>query len=190
MTRILSLCACLLLALTCGCSSSQTKVAKGYSNNSLDGAPAWVLDPTSAKGLTAVGSAQRSPGGIQFQRSEAMASGRDELARMLGIKVKNMMSNFSRQTGVGEGQSFDKVTEDVSKQLARETLNGSRQKDLWLAQDGTMYILVALDPKNVAEVAKRSMLTSLKNDDALYQQAEAKNALEGLDADIDREFTK
>lgn len=184
------ICVLLTFAFLAACAAPETKVSKGFSNPSLDGAPAWVLDPGSQKGLNAVGSAQRSPGGIQFQRNEAMASGRDELARMLGTKVKNMMSNFARQTGVGEGQSFDKVTEDVSKQLARETLNGSRQKDLWIAQDGTMYILVTLDPKSVAEVAKQSVLTSMGKQQALYQQAEAKKALEKLDEDIDKEFNQ
>jgi hypothetical protein len=190
MTKILSICVCLLVTFASGCSSPQPKVAKGFTNASLDGAPGWVLDPTSAKGVAAVGSAQRSPGGIQFQRNEAMASGRDELSRMLGLRVKNMLSNFSRQTGVGEGQSFDKVTEDVSRQMSKETLNGSKQKDLWIAPDGTLFILVSLDPKSVADIAKQSVLTSMRNDKALYQQAEAKKALDSLDSAIDKEFTQ
>jgi len=181
---------CLLVAIISGCSSVPTKVAKGYSNPSLDGAPGWVLDPTSTPGLSAVGSAAHSLGGIQFQRTEAMAAGRDGLARMISLKVKNSLSNFARQTGVGDSQTFDKVTSDVSKQLASETLNGSRQKDMWIAHDGTMHILVILDPKSVAEATKQAVRTSFKNDNARFQQAESATALKELDADIDKEFNK
>ncbi len=188
MSRIGIIITLLAMTLLAACSSTQTNMSKGYTNPSLDGAPKWVLDPASAGGLSAVGSAAKSPGGIQFQRNEAMASGRDELARMLSLKVKNSFQNFSEQTGVGDSQTFDKVTRDVSQQLAKQTLNGSKQKDLWLAQDGTMYILVALDPKSVADVTKQMAITSLGNDQALFQKAEAKKAIEELKADIDKEF--
>lgn len=184
-------CLALMAALAGGCSSTpETKVAKGYVNPALEGAPAWVLDPSSVPGLAAVGSAQRGLGGLQFQRNEAMASGRDELARMLSLRVKNSFENFAQQTGVADSQTFDKVTKDVSKQLANETLTGSKQKDLWLAPDGTMWILVALDPKSVSEVAKQRVVSSLKNENAKYQQAEAKEALAKLEADIDKAFNQ
>lgn len=181
---------CLLVAIISACSSVPSKVAKGYTNPSLDGAPGWVLDPASTPGLSGVGSAQPSLGGIQFQRTEAMAAGRDELARMISLKVKNSMENFARQTGVGDSQTFDKVAKDTSKQLAHETLNGSRQKDLWVAQDGTLWVLVTLDSKIVAEAAKHAVRSSYNNDNALFQQKESTSALKELDADIDKEFNK
>lgn len=190
MSKIKIILTFLTLALLAACSGTQTNMSKGFSSPSLDGAPQWVLDPASAGGLTAVGSAAKSPGGIQFQRNEAMATGRDELARMLSVKVKNSFKNFSEQTGVGDSQTFDKVTTDVSQQLAKQTLNGSKQKDLWLAQDGTMYILVSLDPKSVADITKQMAVASLNNDQALFQKAEAKKAIEELKADIDKEFNQ
>jgi hypothetical protein len=182
---------CYLLVMTiCGCGGVQNKIAKGSSNSSLDGAPNWVLDPSSIAGVCAVGSAAHSLGGIQFQRNEAMANGRDELARMITVKVKNGFNNFAEQTGVGDSQTFDKVTKDVSQQLAKQTLNGSRQKDMWISQDGTMYLLVILDPKSVALAAKQAARTSFKNEDALSQKLESKEALKKLDEDIDKEFDK
>lgn len=186
MTRLLTIC-CLLLVLA-ACSTTPSKVAKG-GNPTLEGAPTWVLDPGSVKGLAAVGSAQKSPGGIQFQRNEAMATGRDELARMISIRVSNSFKNFNRSTGVGDAQTFDKVTEDVSKQVAKETLNGSHQKDLWVAPDGTLFVLVSLDPKDVADLVKQAAVASFKNDSAKWQQEEAKKAFQELDASIDKEFS-
>ncbi|MBU5614487.1 LPP20 family lipoprotein [Geomonas azotofigens] len=180
----------LALALLAACSSTQTNVAKGVANPVGEGAPQWVLDPGSVAGLNAVGSAAKSPGGIQFQRNEAMAGGRDELARILSVKVKNSFKNFSEQTGVGDSQTFDKVTTSVSQQLAKQTLNGSKQKDLWLGQDGTMYILVSLDPKAVADITKQLAISSLNNERALFQKEEAKKAFNELEADIDKEFNQ
>ena len=188
MNKLILLSIGILVAIISGCSSVPSKVAKGYSNPSLDGAPGWVLDPTSTPGIVAIGSAALGLGGVQFQRTEAMAAGRDELARILSLKVKNSLENFARQTGIGDSQTFDKVTKDTSRQLAKETLNGSRQKDLWLAQDGTMFILVMLESKSVAEAAKRAIRSSFTNDNANFQQVESAAALKELDANIDKEF--
>ncbi|MDH5465542.1 MAG: LPP20 family lipoprotein, partial [Thiovulaceae bacterium] len=64
-------------------------------------APTWVCIPEVAGGVASVGSAQKSPAGTGFQRQEAMANGRDALARQISVKVKNMFKNFTQATGVG-----------------------------------------------------------------------------------------
>jgi len=153
----------------------------------MAGAPMWVLDPTVEGGIAAVGSAQQSPGGFQFQKTEALANARDELARILSVKVTNMVKNFSQSTGVGDAQTFEKVAQQVSKQVASQTLSGSRQKSLWInPANNEVFILVVLDPEAVKAAAKASVTTSLKNDQALWQQFQAKKADSALDAEVDK----
>ncbi len=152
-------------------------------------APSWVCDPFIEGGLGAVGSAQANPLGRQFQTTEAMANARDMLARELGTKVKNIFKNFSQSTGVGEDQTVEKVAANVSKQIANENIEGARQKNRWIAPDGTLFVHVILDPKGVADFkskTKDKIKTSLKNEQALYQQFVAKKAMEELDNEIDK----
>ncbi len=153
----------------------------------LSGAPMWVLDPSVDGGIAAVGSAQKSPGGLQFQRTEALANARDELARILSVKVNNMVKNFSQSTGVGDAQTFEKVAQQVSKQVASQTLSGSKQKAIWMNPvTGELFVHVVLDPESVKAAAKSSVMTSLKNEQALWQQFQAKKADAALDAEVDK----
>jgi hypothetical protein len=155
-------------------------------------APDWMCDPFVDGGLAAVGSAPVNPLGKSFQQTEAMANARDALARELGTKVKNMFKQFAQSTGVGENQSVEKVATNVSKQISSQNIEGARQRGRWInPEDKTLYIHVVMDPTYVAsfkEEAKKVVKTSLKNDEALYQQFLAKRAMDELDAEIDKEL--
>jgi len=140
-------------------------------------APDWLCNPTMEGGLAAVGSAPKNPLGRGFQQTEAMADARDALARQLGTKVKNMFKKFVRTTGVGESQTIEKVATNVSKQIASQDIEGARQVGRWVGPDGTLYLRVVLDPASIEAVksdAKNAIKTSLKNNEALYQQFVAK----------------
>ncbi len=154
-------------------------------------APDWLCDPTMEGGLAAIGSAPKSPLGRGFQQTEAMADARDALARQLGTKVKNMFKKFARTTGIGESQSVEKVATSVSKQIASQDIEGARQIGRWVGPDGTLYLRVVLDPTSIETVkadAKDAIQTSLKNNDALYQQFVAKKGFEELDSELDKEL--
>jgi len=140
-------------------------------------------------GLFGVGSSEKNPLGISFQRTEAAAAARDALARQLKIKVKNMFKQFQATTGIGDAQTADKATQNVSKQVAEATLSGSKIMKTWVSPKGTMFVLVGMpDPKAVAEQVKNIAKTSFKNDKALWQEFKAKKAEQELDAAVEKEF--
>ena len=151
-------------------------------------APTWVCIPEVAGGIAAVGSAQKSPAGTGFQRQEAMANGRDALARQIAVKVKNMFKNFTQATGVGDEATVEKMSSNVSKQVANQTLSGTAMKGRWIAPDGTMYVLIVLDPTAAVAATKAKVQTSLRNEKALWQQFQAKKAQAELDAEIEKEM--
>lgn len=187
-TKIVSLALSAALAATfTACGGKPAPEAQSAEAAGLAGAPMWVLDPTVEGGIAAVGSAQKSPGGLQFQKTEALANARDELARILSVKVNNMVKNFSQATGVGDAQTFEKVAQQVSKQVASQTLSGSKQKAIWInPATGELFVHVVLDPQSVKDAAKDSVMTSLKNEQALWQQFQAKKADDALDAEVDK----
>jgi len=159
----------------------------------IDGkqAPSWVCDGGAMMegGLFAVGSAEMSPLGRSFQRTEATAAARDSLARQIKVKVKNMFKQFQAATGIGDEQTAEKATQNVSKQVAQATLSGSKAMKVWLAPKGTMYVLVGMpDPKAVQQEVKKAVKTSLHNEKALWQKFLAQKADKELDAAVDKEF--
>ena len=166
------------------------KIQNSKWKNEFENAPAWVLNPEVVGGLSAIGSAKIGKAGIQFARVEALANARDELARQISVKVKNMVKNFTQVTGIGDEETVDKVSVQVSKQITSQVLRGSKQKDMWISPSGTLYVLVIVDPESVKELVKQQTLTSFKKDKALWQQFQAKKAYEELEKEIQKEFAE
>ena len=183
-----SLASVAVMALLTGCGQSSESVEPGaYTNPELQGAPKWVLIPEVEGVIAALGVAQTNAGNdIGYQREEAMGNGRDNLARSLSIKVSNMLKTYKAATGSGEDKTFDKSSESVSKQIASKTLNGSKLKDMWISRSGTMYALMVLDTKNVANILEESIKTTYKNDKAMYQKFLHSKAQGDLDKELEK----
>ena len=159
----------------------------------MDGtqAPQWVCDEgaTMEGGLFAVGSAEKNPIGRSFQKIEAISAARDALSRQISIKVKNMFKQFQATTGIGDAQTADKATQNVSKQISAQTLAGTKVFKTWMSPTGAMYVLVGMpDPQAVQTEVKKAVKTSLHNDKALWQKFLAQKADKDLDAAVDKEF--
>jgi len=165
-------------------SQEPPKIQNAKWGNEFANAPKWVLNPQSEGVLSAVGSAKIGKAGIQFAKIEALANARDELARQLSVKVKNMIKNFTQQIGVGDDQTVDKVAVQVSKQVTSQVLQGSKQKDMWISPSGELYVLVILDPTSVKDAIKQATISSFKNYKALWQKFQAKQAFDELDREI------
>jgi ribosomal protein S20 len=175
-----------------GCNQNQP--APQIQQCTIEGAtaPSWVCDggATMEGGLFGVGSAEKNPMGISFQRIEAAAAARDALARQLKVKVKNMFKQFQATTGIGDAQTADKATQNVSKQVAQATLSGSKIMKTWVSpKTKTLFVLVGMpDPKAVAQQVKKAVKTTFHNDQALWQEFKAKKADQELDAAVEKEF--
>ena len=169
----------------CGSTPKETGVE---SYGPLAGAPAWVLSPEVDGALAAVGSARIGGAGMNFARTEALAVARDELARQMSVKVNNMVKNFTETTGIGDAETVDKVATQVSKQVASETLVGSKQTETWISPEKELYLLVVLDADTAQEAVKNATATSFKNDQALWQKFQAQKAQDELSEAVEKEF--
>jgi len=148
-------------------------------------APVWICAPKDTKEyITAVGSAEKSPLGFNFQRTEALSAARDALARRIEVKVKNIFKRFESVTGAKNNKTAEKVVENVSKQVANITLRNTKILATWQSKNGTLYVLVGVPKKNIEEEIK----TSLSSKDALYQKYIANKEWEKLDKEIKAEF--
>lgn len=152
-------------------------------------APQFTCDPFAEGSIVALGVAQMNAGNDKsMQRTEAMASARDALARQIEVKVSNLFKSFKATTGAGADATFDKATSDVSKQLASQTLQGSRQIGMsWRhPKTGELFILVGVSNEPVKKEMEKAVKTSFKNDQALYQKFLAAKA----DGELDKELEK
>ncbi|MDD5717002.1 MAG: LPP20 family lipoprotein [Sulfuricurvum sp.] len=187
---LLSLAATAALLIS-GCAqkteTSMTSNAPAHLNLEFDGAPAWVMDPSVEGAICAVGSAKVGPAGMSFAITEATGNGRDDLARQIQTNVSNMLKNFTQQTGVGDQATVDKAVANVSKQLAKQDLSGSKATKKWISKTGTLWVLVVMqDPSKTIAAVKESVKTSYRNDEALWQQFQAKKAQDELDASLEK----
>ena len=185
MKKIIGIIGVCLLVFS-GCATKEVK--KENISCQIDGenAPAWICTGGKVKGMiTAVGSADPSPLGFNFQRTEAISAARDAIARQISIRVKNIFKRFESSTGVGKEQTVEKSVENVSKQLSYETLKNSKLLKLYKSKKGTLYVLVGVPKDEVVNGVK----TSIESKKALYQKYLAKKSWEDLDKEIDKEFS-
>ncbi len=172
-----------------GCGSKPNPVGNmSEVNQCLAGAPEWVITGGMEGGLSAVGASQIGKAGIQFARTAALGNARDEMARIINVKVNNMLKDFTQTTGIGDNEVVDKVTATVSKQVASEELQGATQRAVWTSPCNELYVLISIDPSAVQSSVKNSVATSYKNENALWQQFQAQKAQDELDAAISSEF--
>ena len=151
-------------------------------------APKWVcgLDiEESSEALYSVGSAPLSELGQGFSRKEALADARGNLAQQVEVLVKDKVERFNRSTHIATGEVADKVALHVSKQVAKVTLSGSKAKAYWQhPKTKELYVLVSVPLEGINQASKDQLLSSYKNNEALWEQFEAKKAIK----ELDREF--
>jgi len=150
-------------------------------------APKWTCIPEVEGFYAGVGVAEKSAAGIAHMRRVALMNGRSDLAQQIQSQVKDKIEGFTRATGNGSTETVDKVTTAVTKQIAKVDLKGSKAVDMWQAPSGAIYMLVTVPKKSVNEEVKKAVKSSFKNDNALWQQFQSKQALEQLDKEFPTE---
>jgi hypothetical protein len=147
-------------------------------------APKWTCIPMVEGAYAGVGIAQKSAAGMGHMRRVALANGRSDLAQQIQSQVKDKVETFTRATGIADNETVDKVNMAVSKQVAKVNLKGSKAVDSWVAKSGTLFLLVTVPESTVNGEVKKAVKTSFKNDEALWQQFQSKQAMEGLEKEF------
>lgn len=173
-----------------GCNRNVKKIEDEALKEELKNAPEWVLSGDEDELFSAVGAARIGKGGFQFARTEAMAQGRGELARQVAVKVKSLVNSFVQQTGIGDEQTLDSFSKQVSKLVTDETLSGSREKDIWVSPGSEVYVLMVLDPEVVQASLKRQVEAGFRQNSTQWQAYQAQNGNAELDREIEKAFSR
>jgi len=178
----------LVMVAVSGCSDSPAPEKKAQSDfrchqeNVL--APKWTCTPFVEGAYAGVGIAQKSAAGMGHMRRIALANGRSDLAQQIQTQVKDKVETFTRATGVSSNETVEKVSTAVSKQVANVDLRGSKAADTWTSPSGNLYMLVTVPSSTVNKEVKKTIKTSFKNEEALWQQFQSKQAMEGLEKEF------
>ena len=177
-----------LMPILTGCGSKAKKIDNEPLEQEYEHAPDWVLAEYQEEKFSAVGSAHIGKGGIQFARTEALATARGELASQVSVSVRRLVNTFAQQTGIGDDQTLDAFSKQVSKQVTNETLAGSREKEMWISPSSDIYVLAVLEAELVKASVRRQVFSGYQQDSAQWQAFQASNGNEELDAEIEKVF--
>ena len=177
-----------VVALMMACGSADKKGTGDAVKNEFDGSPKWVLGSSStATQICGVGSAAGSKN-VSVMRTAAMERGRTEIARMLELKVQSMIKDYQSTTTGGE--DFGKAANDeqhivdVAKQITDLTLSGTEQKETWISNSGTIYVLMCADLEKFKNTVNSMSQLSESIRKAVVERAE--KAFDELSQEIEK----
>lgn len=147
-------------------------------------APSWICEPLPGWEVTAKGVGEPTAAGYAFQEQMAMTAGRVALAQQFKVHVNNMIKQFAATTGSAKSETVDKVNASVSLQITEQTLTGSKVIKSVQGPDGKLWVLMGIDAASVEQFTQTAVKTSMKNDNALWQQFQAKKGMDEMATEI------
>jgi hypothetical protein len=111
--------------------------------------PDWVLNPQSDEGVTAVGIAAKSRGGIQFQIPKAELNGKSNIASIIQSKISRLTKNSLRSASVNDNEDIEDFFAQATKEVVKDLpLSGIKRINLHQGKDGTLYVQMLLTNKD------------------------------------------
>ncbi len=164
----------------------ETTDKKGKKKKNMD-IPEWFLNPpVSKEALYATG--YKKSKSLQLARDGAVDFARQELARIIGVKVSTMIKQFLEEAGVDNTTQLTEYSSIVSKSLASNVLVGSTTKEIELVKELVeengkeievfkCYALVELTLDNLNKMVD----DAIKENESDYAKLKADKAIEELE---------
>lgn len=178
----------LSVAALAACASNPPRPAAQQPN-----IPDWVLTPVIENGIADTQCVIAHPGfNMSILKTKTTALARAELAKQINVKVKAMDKSFQHLTETANGPSQGSPFESVFKQIANQTMSGSRvikQNYVNLPPDNksNYCVMVGLSPEQskamFEQLVQQSNTTNLspRNEAVLYERFLAEKAQKKLE---------
>jgi len=171
--RLLILTSFLMLV---GCASTSSGSTEQRDSKDV---PAWALDPPCPEGfICAVGQGKKQ--NPSLAKKTAVGRARSEVSQIISTKVATLFTDFMQESGVGDNAQALEFTENVTKQVSNNVLNGSTVTKSYPAKDGTVYVLVEYS----LDTARQEALGAIKKEEGLFNELKARQSLESLEKAI------
>lgn len=174
-TVLLMLVLLTFMLMSCGGGKPQAK---------MDDIPEWYLNPPQAEdALYEGGDAVKMS--MALAKTAADGRARDAIARILEVKVSNMLKNFMQQSGMGADAEALEFTSSVSKQVANTVLKGARVIKREMKIEGSSYHAYALVEYSLNSLIQETV-NAAKKQKSLYNEAKANLNFDDLEKEIEK----
>lgn len=158
---------------------------------SAGGIPLWVAAPNELVGDGAIATTEcvLSTGAFNIDKGAALANARLSMAQEISTRVAGLAESHANRVQTPEGVAVAQSFEQTSKQIANETLQGAKLKQLdyvTLQGKSNVCAMAVLDPPATKQFFDQRILASAPNalsqqdKDVLYQEFKARRAQERL----------
>ena len=153
-----------------GCALKASPAPGKDMQSELKGAPDWVVKGCSTywkaaaerRMICGVGAydGKRNP---TMAREIAIGRARADIAKKIQVAVTSTLKDYQATTTGGEGYGTiaadEQYIESISKEITDMNLTGTEMVDSWISENGTFYVLVAMDSeKFVGNINKMTNL--------------------------------
>jgi len=175
-----------VMGLTACGSSPEKEEDCPWPDNGKGTAPGWVCTSEYKDyKITAVGSYENTPAGYDFQRKQAAASARDDMAQEFETFVRSKINAWTQTTGAGDAATVDRLNKAMTDQLAKVKLRGSKIVTMRKnPKTGVLYVLVGVDNSLADEYTENALKTSMNNQKALWQKMQGEKDLKDMVKEI------
>ncbi len=125
-----------------------------------------------------------------MSKTAAGADARDQIARWVGTSVKNALVNYTNESGSEKNIQTLSYFENISKQVADQTLVGVEDDKVWVDDKGGVYMLTSFPKANIGKSFEATVQTFQRNEAAAFSEFKAKEALSFLDKETSAGVTK
>ncbi len=158
-----------------GCGSSPDTTEE-----SIDGVPAWVVT-MSKKSDTAhyeVGYGKMSNRATSQKKAESDA--RNKIAMWLQTDVQTALVTYTQDAGIGDETELIEFMEEISKQTADVSMSGADIEEVYVDEDGGVYVLMSYDINGLAADLQSQVDSYVRNESAAFAEFKADEALKAL----------
>ena len=180
----------IIAALTLSaCSSTEKSQSEPLAKD--DSVPSWVLLPVSDNGLASSSCVPWS-GNMSIDRAQALAAARADLAQQIQIKASVMDKLYLRKTQSNTEFNSGGTFEQVSKQVAQQSLVGAIPQEVAFAKlDGAKQLCTFVVMTNTKETFSNLIEQSGKRLDpssraALYEEFKTQKAVKELEQELEK----
>lgn len=178
----------LLTSILAACSSTPSLNSGG-----TDDIPEWVLNPSVDDGIAAATCVVWS-GNLAIDKAQATSLSRTALAQQIETQVRALDKSYLDKVEVDSGTQSGSTFTQASKQLAEQTLVGSRVSRTEFAEfDGKKHLCVMTalgepETKGLYEelLSQSGRKVTPSQKEVLYQEFKAQKAMEELDAELEK----
>lgn len=152
-----------LFFLLVGCSSKEEIVLeieqekKEQMQNRIKELPKWIISPKVEGKIATVGMTSYSKHGLHSMLTLAEMDARAKLAGQIQTTVSRLQEMSMRQIKIEKIDDLENIFSQVTREVIKDVpISGAKRVDIHQAKDGGLYVLMAIDNKNVKEILEQS----------------------------------